>query len=263
MEGVLDVDLAGRRARFDPAAGGAVRFGRADDLELVVTGRDGGPDRHMSRHVGSFRFVAGAWSLDNPAAARAGRSRAVLEVRALSGVTTTVPPGASAPLPGVGEIRWRTTSRTEYAIRYRYAGVTPAAVRGVAATSGPDTSQVDLTPREVDFCVSLAEPELFGSLRAHRLSLPEVAARWHVSLGTVEKTLRGLRDKLAAAGLVDFDGDQRVRDKTARLVAATVELGLVGVDDWNHAHDGDDGSLRTSAGSARFPYARPDVGGRA
>ena len=252
MASPLDVDLAGRRARFDPPTDQPVRFGRAPDLELVVPDASGGADLHMSRHVGSFRFRDGTWTLENPSPRSPGKKRAVLDVVTLTGSTTAVPPGASTPLPGVGEVRWRTTSTTTYSLRFRFAGVTAAAVRSAEAPAGPATSEVVLTPREVDFCVSLAEPELFGSLRARRLSLPEVAERWYVSLGTVEKTLRGLRDKLVAAGMVDFDDDQKVRDKTARLVAAVVELGFLGLDDWRWAHPAEGGPLRSSEHGPRF-----------
>ena len=251
MGNMLDVDLAGNRLRFAASDAVAVRFGRAEHLEIVVAGPSGGPDRHMSRHVGSFRFHHGAWALENPQAPP-GRTRAVLDVVALNGMTTAVPPGASTTLPAVGEIRWRTTSTTQYSLRFRFDGVTAAAVVAAEPGDAPATAQTTLTPREVDFCVSLAEPELFGSLRARRPALSEVAEQWHVSLGTVEKTLRHLRDKLVAGGMVDFDDDPRVRDKTARLVAAVVELGLVGMADWRWAFPSDGGPARPSHGGPRF-----------
>jgi hypothetical protein len=252
MLSALDVDLAGQRARFDPTEAAPVRFGRAPGLELTVEAETGDADLHMSRHVGSFRWRDGTWTLENPAAEAPGKKRAVLEVVTLTGSATSVPPGSSTPLPGVGEVRWRTTSSTEYSIRFRFAGVSATAVLSAAASTGPATAQVTLTPREVDFCVSLAEPELFGSLRARRPTLPDVATEWHVSLGTVEKTLRGLREKLVDTGMVDFDDDQRVRDKTARLAAAVVELGFLGLDDWRWAHDDDGASPRSSASGPRF-----------
>lgn len=248
---MLDVEVRGQRVGFDPAVVATVRFGRAPALELPIEAPEGGSDPHMSRHVGSFRHRDGTWTLENPGPGSPGQKRAVLDVVTLTGATTSVPPGVSAPLPAVGEVRWWTTSVTGYALRFRFDGVTAAAVRAADPVAGAATSEIVLTPREVDFCTCLAEPELFGSLRAHRLSLPEVAERWHVSLGTVEKTLRGLRDKLASSGIVDFDEDQRVRDKTARLVSSVVELGFVGLDDWNWAHGGPTG-LRGSESGPRF-----------
>jgi hypothetical protein len=218
----LLIDLpTGPRRRVDVHE--VVRFGRDPRLELVLVPPQ---DRTMSRHVGTFRFHDGDWWVERPAAAgRAGAGP--LDVLDIDGTgRRSIDPGGAAVLRGAGAL---TFPPRHFTLRFRVEGAL-----GVAGSDNDTTEDDDpaggertvpvvaLTPRQVDYVVALAEPELVHTPSARRRQLDEVAALWGVRREAVEAALRVLRGRLVDAALLDpsDNGQIGVNDIVARVAVA-------------------------------------------
>jgi hypothetical protein len=212
---------SGERRELDGAR--PVRFGRSSDVELPLGDPGtGAPMPNMSRHVGTFRRTTDGWWLDTPAGEGVASPRTV-RVFGLAVTPVLVPPGCSTQLRDAGTIVFPPS---HYTLRFRVTGG-PATAAIVAPTGEPATAHpLELTPRQVDFLVALAEPELRQTPTAIRRSIPEVAALWGVKPNTVELSLRTLRERLCAVGELDADGNGRP-GVTELLVRVAVELALV------------------------------------
>ena len=193
-----------------------VRFGRSGALELpLVDPATGTAHPFMSRHVGTFELRDDIWWLDNEPPPPDGQPRTLL-VRILGSDPVPLAPGASIEVRGSGTV---TFPPEQYTLRFR-AG----ADRGVerrAIPPGEITRQdIELTARQVDYLVTLAEPELSHTPSALRRSMSEIAALWGVKPGTVEVALRDVRARLVNAKLLDGhdNGQPGVTDALARVV---------------------------------------------
>jgi hypothetical protein len=211
----------GERRELDGAR--LVRFGRSADVELTLGDPGtGAPMPNMSRHVGTFRRTDGEWWLDTPGEEGAASARTV-RVFGLATTPVLVPPGCSTQLRDVGTIVFPPS---QYTLRFRVSGApAPPALPRPSAGSATERP-LELTPRQVDFLVTLAEPELRQTPTAIRRSIPEVAALWRVKPNTVELCLRTLRERLSDVGELDADWNGRP-GVTELLVRVAVELALV------------------------------------
>ena len=251
MSTLLVETPTGDRCELDGSR--AIRFGRSSDLELTLV--DPGtraPMPTMSRHVGTFRRTGDDWWLDTAGSGDGAGARAV-RVFGLTANPVVVPPGCSTRLLNAGTVVFPPAN---YTLRFRVTGAAATVAPGHAAGEPVTELPLDLTPRQVDFLVALAEPELRQTPTAVRRSIPEVAALWDVKPGTVELCLRGLRERLSAAGEMDPDWNGRP-GVTEVLVRVSVDLGLVTTADLDWAAlDGPDVPRRAEQGP-RFRLAAP------
>lgn len=242
----LLIDLpSGHRRRVEE--GEVVRFGRDPRLELPLAAPE---DRTMSRHVGTFRFHGGDWWLERPEPQGAARS-GPLEVMGLDGShRRSVPPGGASTLRGAGAVVFPPR---RFTLRFRVEGVPspPGADRPGAEDGATTVPVVSLTPRQVDYVVALAEPELRHTPSTRRRQLDEIAALWGVRREAVEAALRQLRGRLVDAELLDPDdnGQVGVSDLVARIA---VTHALVTEADLQWADLYRAGGPRPAAGGPRF-----------
>jgi hypothetical protein len=216
----LLIDLpTGARRRVEEHE--VVRFGRDPRLELALATPE---ERTMSRHVGTFVHRGDDWWLERPETGRPARG-GPLEVLTIDGSNRwTVTPGGACVLRGAGAV---TFPPRHFTLRFRVEGAHPAGTPDDDPDDGNSTVPVvSLTPRQVDYLVALAEPELRHTPSARRRQLDEVAALWGVRREAVEAALRMLRGRLVDADLLDVDanGQVGVSDLVARIA---VSHGLV------------------------------------
>lgn len=227
----LLIDLpSGPRRRVEEHE--VVRFGRDPRLELALSSPD---DRTMSRHVGTFRFHGDDWWVERPEPRGHART-GPMEVVGIDGSTRgSVQPGGASVLRGAGAISFPPR---RYTLRFRVEGHRPAPHDPGGTTDdlagGATMPLVSLTPRQVDYVVALAEPELRHTPSARRRQLDEIAALWGVRRETAESALRLLRGRLVDAELLDprDNGHVGVNDVVARVAVAH---GLVTVADLDWA----------------------------
>ncbi len=238
----LIVDLpSGERHRCDGDAD--VRFGRYPELELpLVDPRTARPSPEMSRHVGTLRQIDGTWWVE---AGESGHHD--LEVFGLDESSIPVPARGAVRLPAVGAI---VLPPRDFTIRFRVDGMTDLAP--TPPLPGERTQlPVELTPRQVDFLVALAEPELRHKPTLVRRHIAEIGELWGVQRGTVEVALREVRRKMVAAGLLDRVDMNKpgINDTMARVA---VRCGLITREDyrWAVLHNGD--GPRPAKNGARF-----------
>jgi hypothetical protein len=240
---LLVVTPDGREHQFNGADD--VRFGRRLDLELRLVG--GKPAGAMSRHVGTFRFVDGRWRVRNEPGPPGSRGNHKLWVVGLEAPRVEVPAGGELPLPAAGVVMFPPGA---YELPYR--------IDGARADSVPPTSDgvgtsfpISLTAAEVDYLVTLAEPELRGTpTRPHRM-ISEVAMMWGVDRDTVDAALRSVRRKLVGVGWIrnDDDGTQGI---THVLVRLAVDEGLINLNDLKWAQLDASSGPRRAAHGPRF-----------
>lgn len=238
--------------------GAEMTFGRGDGpLQLR---RSGEIDPMMSRTVGQVWFD-GVWLLHNPDGDEPGRPP--LHVIATTGARVIVEPGCSTALRGRGTIRFKTTPETSYDLYFRVDGdevtVPPARVDDSFA----GTEKPHLTPREVDYLVTFAMPELFAGTGESRPSTEWVAERWGVSGSAVEKAVKEARDRLQRLNYLDLGGRTGPRDLTERFVRNLTSMRLLTRADWEWAFPADGSGPRRAEDGPRFSKRkeRPDDGG--
>jgi hypothetical protein len=231
-----------------PTTTGWLSFGRSTGPLQVRC--DGEVDPGMSRTIAQVGFDKGWW-IHNPAEVDPWvQRRQPVDVADERGAKTTVEPGGSCQLPPHGTIRFSTT-RANYALRFH--------VEGASIPSPPEdeldptqTIRPRLYPREVDYLVTLARPELAGSSTTDtRPTFDWVAEVWHVSRRAVEESTRKARSRMEAAGHVDLGGRTGSADLTDRFVRWLVEMSLLREEDWQWAF-GDGLPPRPASEGPRF-----------
>lgn len=254
----LSIEIPGRAPKVVTPPTELV-FGRASTGGvLCLLGPDDEEDMTLSRHAGIF-VHDGVWMLRNPAEEE--HRRPAFKVAQTNGTQTQLPPGAAMPLPPQGVITFRTRAERRYELRFRVEGASETSAPPMRPPSVGDRTDpvpkplLEMTPREVDFCVTLAAPEIIGESDARRPTLSEVAKTWHVARSTVDNTLGDLRKKAAVQGLIPSEGDPSDKTRTVRLVRALVDLGLLTLEDYDWAFGG--GAVRSSIESPRFLIRPP------
>ncbi|MEM9514608.1 MAG: hypothetical protein AAGA42_07080 [Actinomycetota bacterium] len=185
-------------------------FGRAGDIELDS-------NRHLHRQVGAFEQRAGAWWLHNLG------SRLFITVVAADGTRSDLAPGAAHRLTSSGRLRI-SVGPSRYELTYELLASDFDDEQSSGDPQGATTDfHAVLTPREIDFMVSFAQPILDGSNGA----LPtyaEVAAAWGVSPKTLDNTVQSIRRKMRHARLIRSDPLESV-------VRTAVSHSLITIDD--------------------------------
>jgi hypothetical protein len=210
---ILIVDVPAMCTRLRLEGDDSVRFGRDPDLELCL----GQHLSTMSRHVGSLYRGTGDWWVDNPPVAPGVRG-CIIDLIAATGTREPVLPGHAARLRNEGRLYFPPK---DFEIRFRVISADEPLDQGEAEGEGTVGTEwaVPLSPRQVDYVVALAEPELRDVPGARRRHLPQIATLWGVSPAAVETSLRILRARLVKHGLLDADEDGRpgVNDTVARI----------------------------------------------
>jgi hypothetical protein len=194
-----------RRLTFD---GGTIRFGRRQDLELVlVDPTTMRPAPAMNNHVGSFVSVGEGWVLENPGVGTRPGTMFLYGIDV--GPATAVAPGCRIDLSGAGAIVFAPGN---YRLTYKVVGPAPPP-RPPAREEGtgfvPTVTPIELSARMVDFLVALAEPELRDMRSGVRRGQKEIAALWGVKPATVAETLRAVRERLVEVGLMSAEDAER------------------------------------------------------
>lgn len=165
-------------------------FGRDADIILDT-------NRYLHRRTGAFiRADDGFW-LHNLG------TRLHLAVADEVGNRADLAPGGRQLAVGSGTVRIVAGPAT-YELDYRVDGTSAVSQAGAdESDAGTQTIGLDLelTPREVDFLVTFAQPYLLG----HSRTLPtyaDVASTWFVSPKTLDNSLQAIKRKFRAAGLV-------------------------------------------------------------
>ena len=225
----LELEFAGETVRADRT----ITFGRDADLEL-----DTNPFLH--RQAGAFVRAGKDWWIHNTG------SKLYLTVVSADGTKSELPPGTRhAIASGQGLVRI-TAGHSTYEINYTLTSSASPAAGGVATPElGTMTVQVDLTltPREIDFLVTFARPELLG-LAEPMPTYADVAATWDVSPKTLDNSLQSIKRKFRAAKLVRDQGLDTV-------VQVAIQHSLITRDDLEWAAL-DSGTPRPAATGRRF-----------
>lgn len=190
----------------------SIGFGRTAEMTPALE------NRHMSRTVGQFEFVAGQWILHNVG------SNGSISLVSKSGWRVSVPESSSSALadPG-GEIfffaaaeRYRLTWSTDQVLS------PPASdLRGKTTI----TSEITLTETERAVMATFGIP-IFSGLSGI-LSHAEVAHRLGVSRKTVEGHLGRVANKTS---FYMYEGSVRDLDSTIDRVHFLIEVGVITVD---------------------------------
>lgn len=206
-------------------------FGRNADLSLD-------PDNtYLHRRAGRFRLDNGIWWVENTG------SRLRIKVVSSDGAVVDLHAGASSPILGKTGIVSISAGPTRYELSYFLEDepkkVRSPTVEGIDIGIDTVTYGTKLTPREIDFVVSLAQGRLSGRggpMATHT----EIAEVWGVSPKTVDNTLQRLRAKLR-------DKNVRFIDSSENLVEYLVSQGLVTMHDLEWAALGEHEGPRPAA----------------
>lgn len=244
-----------KRHAFDS---GEIRFGRQPDLELPLSDPSTlRPIATMKRQVGTFLFAGDSWSVRNDAEeSETGRFLHVVGASDRSRIT--VYPRTATRLGRGGAV----VIDGEYTLRFSVPGALAEPPRQPPSSDVPTTRfPVQLTPRMVDFLITLAEPELRGQPPGLRRTQGEVAELWGVKLTTVQETLEDARNRFRQARLlldVDPDRRQRARNQTEAMIHVALQRGVLTYDDlvWA-ALAGPEGPVSAASG----PRFHPGGGG--
>ncbi len=198
---------------FRPEA--TLAFGRNAELSLD-------PDNgYLHRQAGRFRLVGDIWWLEN----RGTRLR--LKMVSSDGSVIDLHAGASSPVLGESGVVSLVAGPTRYEIGYWLESQNPnlssTTMQNTIVGADTVTYGAQLTPRELDFVVVLAQGRLIGRggpLPSHA----DIAEVWGVSKKTVDNTLQRLRSKLRTE-------DVRYLDSSEMLVEYLVSQGLVTIND--------------------------------
>jgi hypothetical protein len=234
----------GVMVRFGREPAGPEPAGNAPTQSIQIL-RGGNVDDSMSRVVGQLWFDT-YWWLHNPADPD-NPNRADLSVIGSTGARLVLGPGAVTTLFGAGAIRFETP-RADYALRFRVDGSYLAVPEPDVDPSTSGTMKPYLRPRERDFLVTFAEPELYRGPSTPRPTLKDVAARWGVHRATVQEAVTNARERARFDGyldLGDFDNDL-----LERFVKYLVRVRLLTRADWDWAWP-EDGSGPRPATPAR------------
>ena len=221
--GRLILEIAGHPVyRFDE---GPVRFGRQ------------GPEVHlhgdeMPREVGTFVSGAEGWKLrnrDHLPGRSAPRPLVVTSVERGSTRSVRVMPSTETTLPGLGTVAFIVGAASQVEFLFRVEDQ-PANLAVPDPPTGAATSVPTLTPRQIDYLVAFAEPELRGQAQVWRRSQQEVADLWHVSVRSVESAIEEVRLRFQADAVLP-PGTPPGRDLIGAIVRAAVGLQMVTADD--------------------------------
>lgn len=190
-------------------------FGRNADVSLD-------PDNtYLHRRAGRFRLNNGIWWVENTG------SRLRIKVVSSDGTVVDLHAGASSPILGNTGIVSISAGPTRYELAYVLEDeprpLSNTTIDGIDYGVDTVTYGTKLTPREIDFVVSLAKGRLSGRggpMATHT----EIAEIWGVSAKTVDNTLQRLRSKLR-------DKNVRFLDSSESLVEYLVSQGLVTMQD--------------------------------
>lgn len=190
-------------------------FGRNAELSLD-------PDNgYLHRQAGRFRLVGDIWWLENKG------TRLRLKMVSSDGSVIDLHAGASSPVLGESGVVSLVAGPTRYEIGYWLESQNPnlssTTMQNTIVGADTVTYGAQLTPRELDFVVVLAQGRLIGRggpLPSHA----DIADVWGVSKKTVDNTLQRLRSKLRTE-------DVRYLDSSEMLVEYLVSQGLVTISD--------------------------------
>jgi len=253
VEGKLIVRAEGVEPRvLEP--GEKLSFGRSGD-GLQLRGRDG-LDRHMPRVAGRFWFDGGWWVQNDENDPDADAPRPALTVVGAGRTPTqVVRPAQQGRLFGLGVVRFSSGGEL-HEVRFRVEGEELPAPPVVDPPSGEVTALPRLNPREVDYLVILATPELSAEVTASRPTFKYVASMWGVGPDTVEATVRNARRRLERQGFVKLGARSGLADISERFVRWALEVELVGAADWEWACGEPGGELRRAESGPRFRARR-------
>lgn len=223
----LRVSVAGEQW----CASDRLTFGRAGDIEL-----DSNP--HLHRLAGEFVREGGVWWLRNLG------SRLFITLVHPDGTRVDLAPGASHVLVAArGSVRV-SAGPARYEMLFEANAVSALADTPVIDDSGATTEfETYLTPREVDFLVTFAQPILDGT-NGPMPTYVEVARLWGVSPKTLDNTVQSLKRKMRNARLVrDEPLDTLVRIAVAHSLVTTVDF------EWAQLSGG---QPRSAASSPRY-----------
>jgi len=189
---------------------GSLGFGRLAEVVVDVD------NPYLHGEAGRFRHQPSGWAIHN--------TGSTLPLRLLhqTGIVTDLPPGSGVALPvGHGRIQV-TAGPTTYEVDYFLDGADP--LPGVTKRrTGTLFYGRNLTPAQIDYAVTLAEPRLLGS-RSPMPSHAQIADVWGVSQGAVRRTFETIRERLRAEGVRMIDSQERLLDYLIVNRVVTVEL---------------------------------------
>lgn len=229
----LTVEFAGEVHEVDAS----LTFGRASDLCIDE-------NQYMHRCVGEFVRDGNLWWLRNRG------SRIPITLISGGGKRVQLPPGATQALSdGGGVVRFQA-GQANYELNYWGVANGPQHVVEAASGEGEGGDQtlrfsIDLTPREVDYLVSLCAPRLQSTTTTAPPTYAEVAATWGVSVKTLDNTLQQLRRKIRDAGLTGADSSEA-------LATFALQHGLIDQSDLDWAALGTPDGPRMASRGPRF-----------
>lgn len=227
----LIVDFAGE----ERVVSDRLTFGRTADLEIDV-------NRYLHRRMGEFFVNDGVWGLRNLGSA------IHLTVVSEDGKRVDLPPKAVHLLASAAGIVRFQAGPANYELSYRIPDAMWVSENDTELL-GETTTQFALvfTPREIDFLVTFARPQLLRSDGAMP-TYAQVAKTWGVSPKTLDNTVQGIKRKLRTVGLA--------RDESLEvLISVVVRHGLVNRADLEWAALERD-EPRSAAGGPRFSGSR-------
>ena len=188
--------------------------------QIVLRDQDDRPEPHMNGIVGLFIFDTGMWWIANtkraaPPTAVASRrparprtiepTKPVITAAALGGGTIVqIREGDRFPLPydssGKGTVSF-TAGKRKWSIAYRYAGI-PLSLTAPSEAAGT-TRELPISAAEMRYLQNIASPRIYGSPGAPLRPFKETANDALIAQGTLENSLREVRQRLS--GLLDTD----------------------------------------------------------
>ena len=193
---------------WDLELGASVTFGRSDDCDIVLTGRD--EDLLVSRQAGQLTAVPGGLLVTNDS------RRNPLYLRGIPGAEHKIEPRMT--LGTMPFTRCRVVVIGDRPEPY-VLDITCRAAEG-SAKPGPEDKdpttlgykRIKMPPAQRRYLAALCEPILTG-VGAAPASYREIATRCDVAVGTVRKSLDALRLRVSAEcripGLVHPEGSSR------------------------------------------------------